>query len=62
MGRRFGLEVLNCFAAFAEDFVFPTHKLAAEILALPLTHEGFAFRRPVAGRKFHTHVNTPSSR
>ena len=58
-GRCFGLKVLDRFAAFAEDFLLPAHELAAKILTLRFAHEGFAFRRPVAGRKFHSHAEHP---
>src|SRR5579871_3784272 len=58
MRNSFGLEVLDGPATLAKDFFFPVIELAAEIFALALAHEGFAFRRPVAGRKFGTHAHS----
>src|ERR1700679_1287329 len=61
-GRGFGLKIEDRAATFAQDFLFPVHQLAAEIFALPLVHEGLAFRRLVARRNFRTHAHTLSKR
>src|SRR3569832_250152 len=58
MRNGFGLQVLDRFAAFAKDVFFPGVEFAAEILALPLIHKGFALRRFVSGGKLSTHAHS----